>query len=1030
MNMDMDSSAEQEPDEADTNFVEVDPTGRYGRYKKILGKGAFKTVYWAFDRLEGMEVAWNQVKVGEVSQGYGDLERLYSEVHLLKTLKHKNIIKFYNYWVDAENHHINIITEIFTSGTLRQYRKRHKQVDVRAIKNWSRQILEGLLYLHCHNPPIIHRDLKCDNIFVNGGQGEVKIGDLGMAKILHQAHADTIIGTPEFMAPELYEEKYNELVDIYSFGMCLLEMMTFEYPYIECENAVHIYKKVSSGVKPAALDKIKDPCVRQFIEKCLATASERLSARELLMDPFLQNDGECKVMDHSWLLSLGNEIEGKAISKESYRDGSFHKLCTTLEQGLTDRGSFKTVEDSNPITGLNMHQESAEVVNSSLDSYMDNGGDTSIAEEVSHRNVDIRVKGKRKDDNTIFLKLCVADSEGYVRNIHFPFDIEADTAMIVASEMVAELDLSDQDVTKIADAIDVEIVSLVPEWKPGVSFDDSTEDYSRVISEDNFSDSISDDDKASSGFVLERLPSGRRYWLQSPQQPAGNSATKAAAKKAPVKLPPSMHTGIKGGLATNNIDRRDRIEYPEHAEITDCNGIIKGINSDRDHSLAKSVNSTSVAESKDQLYRLQVDSNTGETLQDSARGPLLEEDSRIAHELKKLTVKQEHELKALKDRHEEALQVLRNQLRQRGGTGRNCFSEASDLQQKLSIDRSTLYDENKSQRLSLAEITAATATINSSSCLQMHHRSSSGDSCISNSKFGAQGLSSRFESVDFSIFGSNANALENTPNRIEMSKSIAPDMRKEDRSAQEENKASPKSQSKRQGIGGIFSKKASLKTHNNPETIAGKEMKNRTDCKDLDRQSVKNGLALGFTSDDESVSSSKKKNSVKERKHHSIVKSGPLEPSSLASLFKMEKVQKQDASTATKSINQDTDGLQSKLVNEEPIPTSTNVSNGIEKPGRSESLIKAYRNGFSRKDKPRPSQRELKASEQSSPESVHNDLSSSRGSNKEYHQWKKQSSVAFSQAKTVDGTHKSKTSFNSSVKKQNMTIPLVMAFHL
>lgn len=89
MNMDMDSSAEQEPDEADTNFVEVDPTGRYGRYKKILGKGAFKTVYWAFDRLEGMEVAWNQVKVGEVSQGYGDLERLYSEVHLLKTLKHK-----------------------------------------------------------------------------------------------------------------------------------------------------------------------------------------------------------------------------------------------------------------------------------------------------------------------------------------------------------------------------------------------------------------------------------------------------------------------------------------------------------------------------------------------------------------------------------------------------------------------------------------------------------------------------------------------------------------------------------------------------------------------------------------------------------------------------------------------------------------------------------------------------------------------------------------------------------------------------
>ncbi|XP_057831196.2 probable serine/threonine-protein kinase WNK2 isoform X2 [Cryptomeria japonica] len=1008
-------------------------------YKKILGKGAFKTVYWAFDRLEGMEVAWNQVKVREVSQGYGDLERLYSEVHLLKTLKHKNIIKFYNYWVDAENSHINIITEIFTSGTLRQYRKRHKQVDVRAIKNWSRQILQGLLYLHSQNPPIIHRDLKCDNIFVNGGQGEVKIGDLGMAKILHQAHADTIIGTPEFMAPELYEEKYNELVDIYSFGMCLLEMMTFEYPYIECENAVQIYKKVSSGVKPAALDKIKDPFVRQFIEKCLATASERLTARELLIDPFLQNDGDCQIMDHSWLLSLGNEIEGKAISKESYTDGSFHKLSPTLEQGVIDRGSFKTVEDlklrcnSNASIGMNMNQESAEVINSSLDSYMDDGCDTSIAEEVSHRNLDIRVKGKRKDDNTIFLKLCIADSEGYVRNIHFPFDIEADTAMIVASEMVAELDLSDQDVTKIAEAMDVEIVSLVPEWKPGVSFDDASDDHSRVISEDNYSDLTSDDDNASGGFVLERLPSGRRYWLQSPHQLAGNSATKAASVKAPVKFPPSMHAGIKDGLATNNIDRRDHSGYLEHAEIIDCNGNVPGTNSDTDHSPAESVMSTIVAESEDHPHRLQVDSNSEERLQDihegkdSARGLLLEEDRRIANELKKLTMKQEHELKALRHRHEEALQVLKNQLRQKGCTGRNCFSEASDLQQKLSIDRSTLNGENKSQRLSLAEITAATATVNSTHGLQMHHRSSSGDSCISNHKFDAQGLPSRFESVDFSIYGVSDNTLENTPDRVEMSKSIAPDIRKEDLLAQEYNKASPKSLSRRQGIGSIFSKKTSLKSHNNTETIVGKEIKSRT-------QSVKNGSTLGCTSEDEYVSSSKKKNYAKESKRHSFVKSGPLEPSSLANLFKMEKVvQKQDASTSGKSIKQDTDGLQSKLMIKESVPTLANVSNGVEKSGRPESFIKAYRNGFSRKDKPRPSQRELRASDQSSPESVPDESSNSRGSNKEFYQLKKQSfqkSVASSQAKTVDGTQKSKTYFNSSVKKQNMTIPLVMAFHL
>lgn len=48
------------------------------------------------------------------------------------------------------------------------------------------------------------------------------------------------------MAPELYDENYNELADIYSFGMCMLEMVTFEYPYSECRNSAQIYKKVSS----------------------------------------------------------------------------------------------------------------------------------------------------------------------------------------------------------------------------------------------------------------------------------------------------------------------------------------------------------------------------------------------------------------------------------------------------------------------------------------------------------------------------------------------------------------------------------------------------------------------------------------------------------------------------------------------------------------------------------------------------------------------------------------------------------------
>ena len=72
---------------------------------------------------------------------------------------------------------------------------------MKAIKGWARQILMGLNYLHSHNPPIVHRDLKCDNIFINGNQGEVKIGDLGLATFLEGANAESVIGMLSCLSP-------------------------------------------------------------------------------------------------------------------------------------------------------------------------------------------------------------------------------------------------------------------------------------------------------------------------------------------------------------------------------------------------------------------------------------------------------------------------------------------------------------------------------------------------------------------------------------------------------------------------------------------------------------------------------------------------------------------------------------------------------------------------------------------------------------------------------------------------------------
>lgn len=419
---------------SDAECVEVDPTGRYIRYKEILGKGAFKTVYKAFDEVDGIEVAWNQVSIDEVLQSPDNFERLYSEVHLLKSLKHENVIKFYNSWVDDQKKNINIITELFTSGSLRQYRKKHKHVDMKAIKNWARQILRGLEYLHSHKPPVLHRDLKCDNIFVNGNHGEVKIGDLGLAIVMQQPTARSVIGTPEFMAPELYEEEYNELVDIYSFGMCMLEMVTLEYPYSECRNPAQIYKKVTSGMRPAALAKVTDPQVRQFIEKCLVPASERLPAKELLKDPFLQNNNlKESVFDH---VDSSNDVPKAMVSHLKQlpmdMDCDYKSVAVSIDTESNNTTPQSPVLEFQRINGNN----------------------------------EFRLKGEKNDSNSISLILRIANSCGHVRNIHFLFYLDSDTALSVAGEMVEQLDLSDYDVIFIADFIDFLIMKLVPGWKP------------------------------------------------------------------------------------------------------------------------------------------------------------------------------------------------------------------------------------------------------------------------------------------------------------------------------------------------------------------------------------------------------------------------------------------------------------------------------------------------------------------------------------------------------------------------------------
>lgn len=83
---------------------------------------------------------------------------------------------------------------ILLSYFLYSYIKRFKKINAKVLKSWCKQILKGLCYLHTRDPPVIHRDLKCDNIFITGTTGSVKIGDLGLATLKNKSFAKSVIG--------------------------------------------------------------------------------------------------------------------------------------------------------------------------------------------------------------------------------------------------------------------------------------------------------------------------------------------------------------------------------------------------------------------------------------------------------------------------------------------------------------------------------------------------------------------------------------------------------------------------------------------------------------------------------------------------------------------------------------------------------------------------------------------------------------------------------------------------------------------
>ncbi|XP_054514246.1 serine/threonine-protein kinase WNK2 isoform X18 [Pan troglodytes] len=346
-----DEPEEEEDDEDDLKAVATSLDGRFLKFDIELGRGSFKTVYKGLDTETWVEVAWCELQDRKLTKL--ERQRFKEEAEMLKGLQHPNIVRFYDFWESSAKGKrcIVLVTELMTSGTLKTYLKRFKVMKPKVLRSWCRQILKGLLFLHTRTPPIIHRDLKCDNIFITGPTGSVKIGDLGLATLKRASFAKSVIGTPEFMAPEMYEEHYDESVDVYAFGMCMLEMATSEYPYSECQNAAQIYRKVTCGIKPASFEKVHDPEIKEIIGECICkNKEERYEIKDLLSHAFFAEDTGVRVElaeeDHGRksTIALRLWVEDPKKLKGKPKDNGAIEFTFDLEKETPDEVAQEMIE--------------------------------------------------------------------------------------------------------------------------------------------------------------------------------------------------------------------------------------------------------------------------------------------------------------------------------------------------------------------------------------------------------------------------------------------------------------------------------------------------------------------------------------------------------------------------------------------------------------------------------------------------------------------------------------------------------------